>query len=61
MDHVAGGALLRVSHWQQAAVEWVPAIVNFNFLPDMGRMNSRWLSGWLFAGSDDGGERAAAI
>ena len=25
-----------------ATVEWMPAILNDNFLPDMGRMSGRW-------------------
>ena len=42
----------------------VPAVMDFNILVDMGRMDPRWPSAartWLFAGSDRGGERAAAI
>jgi transposase len=42
----------------------MPPIVDHNILPDMGRMTARLPYGrknWTFAGSDDGGRRAAAI
>jgi hypothetical protein len=26
-------------------VEWVPKIMDLDFLPDIGRMNGKWLSG----------------
>jgi hypothetical protein len=42
MDYAAAHALLAVLRPQAPAVERVPAIVNFNFLPDMGRMNRQW-------------------
>lgn len=43
MDNATANALLTVLHAQATAIEWVPAIVNLDFLPDMGRMNLRWL------------------
>ena len=39
-------------------------VVDFQFLPDMGRMNGQWRSEERigpFAGSDAGGHRAAAV
>ena len=40
MDDAAAGALLAVVRSDASAVEGMPAVVNFNFLPDMGRMNA---------------------
>jgi hypothetical protein len=40
MDDTTAGALLAVMRSYASAVERVPAVVNFNFLPDMGRMNA---------------------
>lgn len=42
MDNATASALLTVLHAQTPTVERVPAIVNLDFLPDMGRMNLRW-------------------
>jgi hypothetical protein len=39
MDNAAGNSLLAVLRSQMAPVKRVPTIVNFNFLPDMGRIN----------------------
>jgi uncharacterized membrane protein YhdT len=39
MNYTAAWALLAVLRPQAPAIERVPAIVNFNFVPDMGRMN----------------------
>jgi hypothetical protein len=44
MDEPAAGTLFAVLHPQPSTVKWVPTIVNINFLPDMGRMDARWLS-----------------
>ena len=41
MDNATANALLTVLHAQATSIEWVPAIVNLDFLPDMGRMNLR--------------------
>jgi hypothetical protein len=38
MDNAAANPLLAVLRPQTAPVKRVPTIVNFNFLPDMGRM-----------------------
>jgi len=38
MHDMAVGALLAVMTAYASAVERMPAIVNFNFMPDMGRM-----------------------
>jgi len=46
MYYGAASTLLAVPHEQSTPVERVPAIVDFNFSPDMGRMNLRW---WLVA------------
>ncbi len=40
MDDPAISALLAVLHPQSPTVKRVPTIVNFNFLPDMGRMDA---------------------
>jgi hypothetical protein len=40
MHDMAVGALLAVMPAYASAVKRVPAIVNFNFLPDMGRMTA---------------------
>ena len=38
MDETARLALLDRFHVQSLAVQWMPAVVNDSFLPDMGRM-----------------------
>ena len=40
MNDAAAGALLAVMRANSSAVERMPAVVNFNFLPDMGRMTA---------------------
>ncbi len=40
MDDAAAGALLAVLRSYASAVERMPAVMNFNFSPDMGRMNA---------------------
>jgi len=40
MNNAAGSALLAVMGMYTSAVERMPAIVNFNFPPDMGRMTA---------------------
>jgi hypothetical protein len=40
MDDAAAGALLAVMRTNSSAVERMPAVVNLNFLPDMGRMTA---------------------
>jgi hypothetical protein len=40
MNDAAGRALLSVMGICTSTVERMPAIVNFNFLPDMGRMTA---------------------
>jgi hypothetical protein len=40
MDDPAISALLGVLHPQSPTVKRVPTIMNFNFLPDMGRMDA---------------------
>ena len=45
-------------------MQWMPAIMDYDFLPDMGRMTARlcWVrKNYLFAGSDSGGVRAAKM
>jgi hypothetical protein len=64
MDDAAAGALLAVVSADTSAMEGMPAVVNFNFLPRYGQNDCVMALGrknWLFAGSDDGGERAANI
>jgi hypothetical protein len=45
VNNPAVGALLTVLASNTATIERMPAIMDFNFLPDMGRMNGRWRSG----------------
>jgi hypothetical protein len=40
MDDPAINAILTALHPQSPTVKRVPTIVNFNFMPDMGRMNA---------------------
>ena len=40
MDDAAAGALLAVMRSNSSTVERMPAVMNFNFLPDMGRMTA---------------------
>lgn len=40
MDDTAAGALLAVMRSNSSAIERMPAVVNLNFLPDMGRMTA---------------------
>jgi len=40
MDDTAAGALLAVMRSNSSAIKRMPAVVNFNFLPDMGRMTA---------------------
>ena len=40
MHDAAVGTLLAVLHAYASAMKWVPAVMNFNFLPDMGRMTA---------------------
>ena len=64
VNDLAAGAPLGVLAAQAPPIECVPAVTHFGFLPDMGRMTARFAVGrrnWTFAGSDRGGERAAAI
>jgi hypothetical protein len=41
VDDPTGGELFAVLHRQPSSMQRVPASVNLNFLPDMGRMNVR--------------------
>jgi hypothetical protein len=38
VDYLAGGTLLAVFAPDPASIQWMPAIEDFNFLPDMGTM-----------------------
>ena len=60
----SGSALLATLAPDAATIEGVPAIMDLDRLSDMGRMTRQLPSGasnWTFAGSDRGGERAAAV
>jgi hypothetical protein len=62
MDNAARAALLDVSNLDTAPLEPMPTIVDYSFLPDIGRMNGNSPSAnWLLAGSLRAGQRAAAI
>jgi hypothetical protein len=45
VNDLAAGAPLGVLAAQAPPIECVPAVTNFDFLPDMGRMTARLLSG----------------
>ena len=40
MHHAAAAAILYVSNLDAATIQRMPTIMDFNFLPDMGRMNA---------------------
>ena len=40
MHDAAVGTLLAVLYAYATIVKWMPAVMNFNFLPDMGRMTA---------------------
>ena len=62
MDYAPTGALLTVLARTASTVERMPAIMDSNLSPDMGRMTSMVLGrNWLFAGSLSAGQRAAAV
>jgi hypothetical protein len=56
-----GGAALAVHTTQPSAVQRVPPIEDFNFLPDMGRMNRNWRWGDRTGCSPDHCARASAL
>jgi len=43
MDHPSAAALLNISHQDAVLKQRMPTIMDFNFLPDMGRMNGNLL------------------
>ena len=45
VDDPTSAALLDISTLDTTTIQRVPTIVDFNFLPDMGRMNRNWPSG----------------
>jgi hypothetical protein len=44
VNYATAAALLDVPDLDAATIQWMPTILNFNFLPDMGRMNGNWSS-----------------
>ena len=40
MHDAAVRTLLAVLHAYASTMKWMPAVMNFNFLPDMGRMTA---------------------
>jgi len=40
MHDAAASALFAIVGSDQPAVKWMPGVVNFNFMPDMGRMTA---------------------
>jgi hypothetical protein len=66
MDHPTSAALLNISNLDATTKQRMPTIVDFNFLPDMGRMNGNWCTGArriccrVLAGSRWTGRRAAS-
>ena len=64
VNDITAGPPLGILAPNAAPIERVPAVMDFDFLPDMGRMTARLPSAartGLFAGSDSGGERAAVL
>ncbi|WP_173262620.1 hypothetical protein [Paraburkholderia sp. NMBU_R16] len=45
MDYPTSAALLNISNLDATTIQRMPTIVDFDFLPNMGRMNGNWLSG----------------
>ena len=45
VDEFTGGAALAIQAAQSSAVQRMPTVEDFDFLPDMGRMNRNWRSG----------------
>jgi len=45
VDELTSGAALAIHAAQSSAVQRMPTVENFDFLPDMGRMNRNWQSG----------------
>jgi hypothetical protein len=43
MDDPTSAALLNISNLDATTKQRMPTIMDFNFLPDMGRMNGNWL------------------
>lgn len=41
MDHAIATSLFNVSNLDSLPIQWVPTIMNFHVLPDMGRMNGQ--------------------
>jgi hypothetical protein len=44
MDDPTSAALLNISNLDATTKQRMPTIMDFNFLPDMGRMNGNWQS-----------------
>jgi hypothetical protein len=44
MDHAVATSLFNVSNLDSPPIQWVPTIMDFHVLPDMGRMNGQWSS-----------------
>jgi hypothetical protein len=42
VNYAAAAALLDVPDLDAATIQRMPTIMDFNFLPDMGRMNGKW-------------------
>jgi hypothetical protein len=42
VNYATAAALLDVPDLDAATIQRMPTILNFNFLPDMGRMNGQW-------------------
>jgi hypothetical protein len=42
MDHAVATSLFNVSNLDSPPIQWVPTIMDFHVLPDMGRMNGQW-------------------
>jgi hypothetical protein len=41
MDHAVATSLFNVSNLDSPPIQWVPTIMDFHVLPDMGRMNGQ--------------------
>ncbi|WP_256390506.1 hypothetical protein [Paraburkholderia phytofirmans] len=40
MNYLTSAALLNIPNLDVMPIQWMPTIVDFNFLPDMGRMSA---------------------
>jgi hypothetical protein len=44
MHYATAAALFNVTNLDATTIQGMPSIIDFNFLPDMGRMSANWRS-----------------